>query len=229
MSCPALPTRAASHRILSGRLTLAMALVFGAACAPHAVADEPTPLQKLLRFDINSVAAGQPTTPIPDGKTKAFGERGGERLTLNIGVAEDEGTATDVQLFGVAWSRFVVEDVEMLVEGSAWHFEQEGDDAQGLALTLGTRWHVLNRRSWSLFLEGGIGVLGAPDNVPEGGTGFDFMPRLGMGGTFDIGDSGVRAIMGLRWHHISNGRIHGDVANPSRDAPMVYAGISLPF
>ncbi len=210
-------------------MTFVMALAFGAACTPTAAADEPGTLLTRLRFDLNRVAAGQETTPIPDIKTTAFGERGSERLTLNIGAAEDEGTATDIQLLGVAWSRFVVEDVEMLVEGSAWHFEQEGDDAQGLALTLGTRWHLLNRRSWSLFLEGGIGVLGATDNVPEGGTGFDFMPRLGLGGTIDIGDSGVRAIMGVRWHHISNGRIHGDVANPSRDAPMVYVGLSLPF
>ena len=94
-----------------------MALVFGAACTPPAAADEPSLLQTLLRFDINRVAAGQQSTPIPEATTKAFGERGGERLTLNIGVAEDEGTATDLQLLAVAWSRFVVEDVEVLVEG----------------------------------------------------------------------------------------------------------------
>ena len=229
MSRAASAIHAARRRRPPGRMTLVMALVLGAACTPPAAADEPSLLQTLLRFDINRVAAGQQTTPIPEATTKAFGERGGERLTLNLGLAEDEGTATDLQLLAVAWSRFVVEDVEMLVEGSAWHFQQEGDDAMGLALTLGTRWHVLNRPSWSLFLEGGIGVLGATDNVPEGGTGFDFMPRLGLGGTIDIGDSGVRAIMGVRWHHISNGRIYGDVANPSRDAPMVYVGISFPF
>ncbi len=73
------------------------------------------------------------------------------------------------------------------------------------------------------------GLLFAFDNVPEGGTGFNFLPRLGVGFTKQLDEDGTRLIMGVRWQHLSNGRIEGDERNPSRDSVMVWAGVMFPF
>ena len=73
------------------------------------------------------------------------------------------------------------------------------------------------------------------DNVPDGGTGFDFLPRLGGGFTKALtpsedGESrGPRLMIGVRWHHISNGRIASDTRNPSRDSILGYIAITFPF
>jgi hypothetical protein len=45
--------------------------------------------------------------------------------------------------------------------------------------------------------------------------------------TEDLG--GPRLQLGVRWHHISNGRSNGDSDNPSRDGLMLYTGVVFPF
>src|SRR5436309_3218979 len=75
---------------------------------------------------------------------------------------------------------------------------------------------------------GGWGGGTAGDQRGGGGTGFDFMPRAGVGFTRRLTDD-MRLEAGLRWHHISNARIHGEARNPSRDAPMFYVGLIFPF
>lgn len=179
-----------------------------------------------LNADIETIVADGPT---PTKATVAFGKKGSERLTFSAGIAPDGSEGTDYQILAISYSSFMDNGVELLAEVGTWFFDQEGNNAGGGSLTLGARWHVVNKPKWSLFADIGIGALVSTDVVPEGGTGLNFMPRLGVGSTFAIGDTGVRAVVGLRGHHISNARILGDVANPSRDALMVYAGISFPF
>lgn len=182
-----------------------------------------------LQFDLKQTVDDEAGSESGNKQRLAFGRQGAQRLTLTSGVADNFDMAKDYQVLGVAYSRFLTDEVELQVEGAGWYFDQEGDDAEGLSITVRARWHVLNRQRWSLFVDGGLGLLGVTDNVPEGGTGFNFMPQLGGGGSVQLGDSDLRAILGVRWHHISNGRIHGDVSNPSRDAPMFYVGLSFPL
>ncbi len=211
-------------------LGLINVLVVGMAVST-AHAQDDTPPEPSLGLDIDQVIADanaqdEPTVtdlPIP------FGHLGARRFTLSWGVATNGEEGSDYQPIALAWSSFVDDDVELLAEVGTWYFDQEGDQAAGLSTTLGARWHAVNRPSWSLFADVGLGVLGATDNVPDEGTGFNFLPRLGAGGTFAIGNTGTRAIFGLRWHHISNARIFGDVSNPARNAPMIYFGISIPL
>ncbi|MBK7405497.1 MAG: acyloxyacyl hydrolase [Phycisphaerales bacterium] len=129
----------------------------------------------------------------------------------------------------IGYSRFLVDDVEWLLELATWYHAQEGDDAASLNPAMEFRWHFFNNGDTSVFVNAGIGVLGATDNVPDMGTGFDFTPRIGLGVTEAIGADGTRLIAGLRWHHISNARIHGEERNPSRDAPMLYVQFAVPF
>lgn len=157
-----------------------------------------------------------------------YGAEGTQWILFGGGVAHDFSSNTDINING-AWSVFIVDDVEWLLELGAWYHAQEGGDAASINPVMEFRWHFYNRGDTSLFLNGGIGVLAATDNVPSGGTSFDFTPRIGVGLTQRLTDAGTRLVAGVRWHHISNARFNGENRNPSRDAPMVYAQVAMPF
>ncbi len=167
---------------------------------------------------------------IPDGPAPAtpYGTEGTEWVLFGTGVAYDFENATDINI-NIGYSRFLVDDLEWVLELSAWYHDQDGDDALSLNPVIDFRWHFYNQGDTSLFVNLGIGLLAATDNVPATGTGFDFTPRAGVGLTHQLSDDGTRLIAGLRWHHISNARINGDDDNPGRDAPMLYMQIAIPF
>ncbi|HZW09759.1 MAG TPA: acyloxyacyl hydrolase [Phycisphaerales bacterium] len=157
-----------------------------------------------------------------------YGAEGTQWILFGGGAAYDLQDSTDLNV-NAAYSVFLINDVEWLLELGAWYHAQEGDDAASLNPVMEFRWHFFNNGDTSVFLNGGIGVLFATDEVPDTGTGFDFTPRAGIGMTQRIGRGGSRLIAGLRWHHISNARINGEDRNPSRDAPMVYVQFAVPF
>lgn len=168
------------------------------------------------------LAAARAATP------HAWGSEGSEWWTFTAGGAADFADSHDLKL-GAGYTTFVVDDVEFTVEAGLWYFDQPGDDAVGASGSMIFRWHFINEQSWSLFADAGIGMMVASDNVPDGGTGFDVLPRFGLGATMQLDDAGTRAQVGFHWHHISNARIHGEDRNPSRDGLMLYAGIIVPF
>ncbi|MCB9845173.1 MAG: acyloxyacyl hydrolase [Phycisphaeraceae bacterium] len=161
-----------------------------------------------------------------------FGAKGSQWLTAGVGGASDFDEAEDAYGF-VAWSLFLDQDVEWIVEGGGWALDQPGDVVAGASLSTIFRWHFLHRGPWTVFGDAGIGVLLSADKVPvEGsldGTNVNFLPRLGAGATYELDPGGARLIVGLRWHHISNARILGDDDNPGRDSAMVYVGLTWPF
>jgi lipid A 3-O-deacylase len=163
---------------------------------------------------------------------KPFGTPGAEYWSLAIGAANDFEDATDLNIRG-AYSVFLIRDVEFSLELNAWYFDQPGNDAFGINPAFDFKWHFYNGEAegnpWSFFADLGIGLLVASDEVPDGGTAFDFMPKLGVGLTRKLDDAGTRLEAGIQWHHISNARITGDEKNPGRDAPFVYVGVMWPF
>lgn len=158
----------------------------------------------------------------------AWGTAGSEWWTFTVGTATDLEDALDFK-FGAGYTTFVVKDIEFTAEAGVWYFDQLGDNAMGLSASMIFRWHFLNEHDWSLFADAGIGMMVATDNVPDGGTGFDVLPRFGLGATFQLDDAGTRLQLGVHWHHISNARIHGEDRNPSRDGIMFYTGVVVPF
>ncbi len=202
--------------------------------------------QPALQTDSTSPSTGTstadpsaPTTPASNTEpdtSPGFGQAGSTFLTIGGLWAFDLDKDHDLNLH-VAWSKFVADDLEFAIEGAGWYFSQVGDDTAGLSASMVLRWHTFHAHdySWSVFGDFGIGVLGSFDNVPDGGTGFNFLPRAGAGVTGALHDAidgvarGSRWQVGVRWHHISNGRIEGDERNPSRDSVALYAAIILPF
>ncbi len=176
-----------------------------------------------------TLTAGQPGETIAEAPAAGrYGAEGTEWILLGTGVAHDFDQNTDFNL-NIGYSRFLVDDVEWLLELAGWYHNQEGDDAASLNPAMEFRWHFYNRGRTSVFANAGIGVLGATDEVPDMGTNFNLNPRIGLGLTHQIGADGTRLIAGLRWHHISNARMTGEAQNPSRDAPMLYLQFAIPF
>lgn len=176
-------------------------------------------------------ATGTEQPPPEKPEHLGYGRAGSHWLTIGAGYAYSSDS-NDFNL-SAAWSTFLADSFEFGFEGGGWWFDQEGDSTGGLSLTLVFRWHMFHPDdySWTIFGDLGMGLLGAFDEVPDGGTGFDFMPRAGAGFTIALTDAvaGPRLMGGVRYHHISNGRIEGDVRNPGRDGIMFYAAIVFPF
>ncbi len=157
-----------------------------------------------------------------------FGEQGSWRWNVQGGFgAEFEDTEKRFGLGGLSFSYFVADDTSVDFEFNGLYFDQAtAENAGGFNLNVVLRRHVLARDDWSLFVDVGGGVMETSDAVPAGGSSFNFVAQAGGGISFDIGDQ-ARLLMGVRWHHISNGRTFD--TNPSQDSFYVYAGLSFPF
>lgn len=168
----------------------------------------------------------------PSGKR--YGSAGSKAWTLGGLYANNFDEANDFNAH-VAWSNFFADDFEFAVEAAGWYFNQPGEDTGGVSGSMLFRWHALHDEnySWSVFVDAGIGLLGGFGEVPEGGSEFNFLPRIGGGATFALGPNengqAPRLMVGARWHHISNARIRGDSDNPARDALAGYIAIVFPF
>jgi len=164
-----------------------------------------------------------------DDLPKPYGSPGTDWLRVGFAYADNLTTASEFNAH-VEWSSFLVEDFELGVEVGFWYHDQPGDDALSINPELVLRWHFVNEDIWTIYLEGGLGVLVSTDLVPDEGTGFNFTPRAGIGFTRLIDpESRCRLEGGVRWHHISNARINGDVRNPSRDSILFFANLVIPL
>jgi hypothetical protein len=126
----------------------------------------------------------------------------------------------------------MIENVSLELELNAVYFDQAGDNAYGANFNLLARWHFLARDRWSLYVDGGGGVMSTTERVPDRtggidrGSDFNFTPQGGVGLSHRVAEN-TRMLVGLRWHHISNARTHDE--NPARDSLLVYAGFSFAF
>lgn len=198
--------------------TVVLALALSA--SSRVLAGEP------LRFVYEpwSVQGGEEAVEAPAPR---YGQEGFTSWAISY-VAAYETEAFD-QGLTLSYNRFLVDNIEWLLEAGLWSFYDTGNDtAFGLSAGFGFRWHFLTRERWTLFADAGISLLGVTDAVPPDGTELNFMPRVGVGFTYQI-DEAVRVMGGVRWHHISNARTRGDDRNPSRDAPQFYVGLVVPF
>jgi hypothetical protein len=110
---------------------------------------------------------------------------------------------------------------------SGYDLEQDGE-SRGVAGSFGVdlRSHFLVRDPFSLYLDGGLGIIRADSRFPNGGTNTNFTAQAGFGATYRLDDS-VHLIGGVRWFHISNARRYGVDRNASTDGTAVYLGVML--
>ncbi len=158
-----------------------------------------------------------------ENRPEAFGARGSDRWYIQSGAATTFDN--EFALVGVGASHFFAKGHSINAELNGMAFSQDGDDAVGANLNLLLRYHFVRQENWSLYVDGGAGILGTTDNVPSGGSSFNFTPQAGGGATIRLSDE-ERLMVGLRWHHISNANTFD--SNPGRDSVMGYVGLNLP-
>jgi hypothetical protein len=195
---------------------------------PAAISLQPTEKQPETKAETKPATTSDATDATSLKLAPAYGTEGSEWLWAGYGIADNFEDSVDQYIY-FAWSTFLAQDVEVALEAGGWYFNQPGDNEGGLSGSILFRWHFIHHETWTVYAMGGIGVLGATGEVPDGGTSFDLLPRLGVGVTKQLTDEGLRLDVGLRWHHISNARIAGDDDNPSRDSAMLYVGLIFPF
>jgi len=181
--------------------------------------------------------------PIPQAvpTAPAFGEKDSWRWYLSGGWGKEIDSSHDeFVIFGGGVSFFMVDNLSLNFELNGLYWDQESTtgfpdshDAWGVNFNLLVRWHFLARETWSIYLDGGAGVMGTTERVPgpdrddsDGGTYFNFTPQAGFGASFEFADN-TRLLTGVRWHHVSNARTSNN--NPGRDSLMIYAGVSFAF
>ena len=154
-----------------------------------------------------------------------FGSAGSWRWQIVGGGGTGTDSISNAQLgAGVSW--FVVDDLSIDVQVNADYFNQSGPSAWGGDVELLFRWHFLARDTWSLYVDGGCGLMWTSRDVPPDSASFNFLPQAGAGFTWEIADD-TRLMLGARWFHASNANTGSP--NPSYNGVFVYAGVSFGF
>ena len=167
----------------------------------------------------------------PDEHAKPpFGTKDSWRWQLQAGAAAQvDNTHNRFGQLGGGVSYFLIDDLSLDLDFSGMYIDQEGDNAVAVNMNMLLRWHFHHdrQRNWTLYLDGGIGLFQANEDVPAfKGSHFNFTPQLGGGVSWQVARD-VQMLAGLRWHHISNANIF-DV-NDGRDSAFVYVAVSFPF
>ncbi|MCP3905382.1 MAG: acyloxyacyl hydrolase [Planctomycetes bacterium] len=195
-----------------------------------------------LTVDLNATAqdgtaATQPGTTGLDADAAAdadldvavpapFASRGSQRwYVLGGGGIDVTDTDNSMWMVGLGFTKFIADGLSLDLEFTGGGFQQFGDNAYGFGFALIFRWHMFSKEDWTVFFEGGVGMLGTTDNVPCDASSFNFTPQVGLGYTHAL-DDGARLLLGVRWYHVSNARTFEN--NPGRDHLMGYAGVSFP-
>lgn len=176
------------------------------------------------------VAAPAADTTAGPSSANRFFQRGSWRWNIQLGVGSDFGDeALGIAGFGV--SCFLEDTFTMDFELNGLYFSQsEGDDTAAINVALLFRWHFWrsNDNHWSIYADAGAGLMLSGEDVPPGGSSFNFTPQAGMGFSVLLDEArDVRLLSGFRWYHVSNANTFED--NPGLNTLMVYASVNFPF
>ena len=172
-------------------------------------------------------SAASAAEPVPTaGEPQAYGRRGFVEWTVGGMVGAE---------FGITELAFVRNRVDWFVQDRfslGLQFEAGGawvggtGDTGSIGVASCARWHFLERESWTLFGEVGIGLAWFGSPLPAGGTRLNFSPQAGLGATFRIDDR-LRLHVACGWYHLSNARTSN--SNPGFDGLAVQVGVGIGF
>ena len=156
-----------------------------------------------------------------------FGDKGQTRWFIQAG-AGTEGDGESLGLIGGGVSYFFAKGHSLNLALNGMAFDLPDKDPVGVNLDLLVRSHWIRGENWSLYIDGGAGILVSTSRVPNGGSSFNFTPQGGLGTSIDVNkEKDQRLLFGLRWHHISNANTFE--ANPGLDTYMGYVGMTFPI
>lgn len=218
------------------------ALLAAAAMLMHAGAVQAAPQQAesvaagLAGAMALGVAQGQATEPaeIPSVAPR-FGDIGSEWWSISASGMADNDDNDDFSL-RFSYHRFLAEDFEINLGLTGWFHDQPNNDELSGSFDLGFRYHFLaaDDKRWTTYADIGIGFMLSSGDVPEGGTDYNFTPRVALGTTLRLPDSlggsvGARLDLSAGWQHYSNASTSGSDKNPARDSLFVRVGVIFPF
>lgn len=220
------------HRVIIWLLVVGLGGVVGA--APCAAADEPTLASSQLRADLSTdlfaLAQADTTvtalTTLPPDEPWAQGTKVALLSGSGAYASSDGGLYQGHVGVGYYFLHGHAINLELAVGGH----DGRGGAADGYhaALELMLRSHWLRAVDWSVFLEGGAGVIWLSEPFPRTGTRWNFTPQAGVGFTYRLAQS-THLISGGRWYHISNANSNGPDRNPAYNGLMFYAGLLYEF
>lgn len=156
-----------------------------------------------------------------------FGDRGQTRWFIQAG-AGTEGDGESLGLIGGGVSYFFAKGHSLNLALNGMAFDLPDKDPVGVNLDLLVRSHWIRGENWSLYIDGGAGILVSTSRVPNGGSSFNFTPQGGLGASINVNkEKDQRLLLGVRWHHISNANTFE--ANPGLDTYMGYVGMTFPI
>ncbi len=124
----------------------------------------------------------------------------------------------------VGASYHFVDNMSLGLEVSGYGISQPGPEAVAVAPGIVFRHHLFHTRRGSFFLDVTAAVVQASEQVPQGGTKFNFIEQAGMGITCDLRGN-AHLLLGVRYLHLSNAQIEGDDRNPSINGVTAYVGL----
>lgn len=145
------------------------------------------------------------------------------------------GARADLYSVGIGGGYYFAERHALRVEVYGTHVDQTGDNALGVGANLHGRWHFLQRGRFSLYFEGGGGLLQTTVSLPDGprergrdGTHFNFTATAILGASYQLRDR-LHLNTAFRYMHISNARRRGADRNPSTEAVGGSVGLMWTF
>lgn len=178
-----------------------------------------------LLDDEHPLAADVPaTTPaqVPFDKNTWSLDLAGSYIT-HIRYSEDNFTTGSARL-----NYYLIKNLAFTFGVSGYLVDQPDNDAIQSSLDIGGRLHLLRIDRFTLYFDGGGIRTWSDTAVPEGGTTYNYIGRVGGGVTYHLFDN-VHLMAGARYFHQSNGDIHHRVNNPGYDGIETYAGIMFTF
>ncbi len=135
------------------------------------------------------------------------------------GEVEDTGV-------GVHWGRFLDEQAALGLGTNFSNWWTSGRDVQSAEIEGTLRLYPV--RDWPLFVDGNGGFQLANDQIPPGGTVWNFSFGFGTGIEVPL-SPGTSGLLGVNYHHISNALGRENDRNPSQNEVRLWIGLGWTF
>jgi hypothetical protein len=138
----------------------------------------------------------------------------------------DGNGEVDTSGIGLHWGRFVRDHTALGLGTNLANWWTGGRDVQSVELEGTIR--IYPKQDWPLFVGGNCGYQLANDQIPPGGTLWNFSFGFGAGLDVPIA-AGTSALFGVDYHHISNALGHDSPRNPSQNEARLWFGFGWTF
>lgn len=215
-------------RVTSGSFSGLVVLSLGmAACATTVDADAlaPAPDDEVALTTVSvpwpptSTEASTPSQPFAKG-ARYWSVTAGRSHHASIG---------SVDYTQIHFSQYLADNLALNYGGMVGYIDAERTSAGMLGgPQVGVRWHVAKGRRWSTYTEGLVGAVVQQYPLTDHSLRFNFDLQPGGGATYQL-TKHTLCQGGVRWHHLSNGRIRGKAHNFGYDGPMLFLQVMRSF